>query len=164
MAKPLPAKKDQRSQQQNGATIRNTIAMHFLRISRDTSYLTRLANEHPAAYVSLVSKCVPQQAHVEVTHHAVDLGSAMLAAERNLRALNERAEGMLIDVTPDASLDAGEPAPATSDAGEPAPVTSDTGEPGPVTPDASPVPGEPAPVTSDAAPVTSDAARDATDA
>jgi len=125
MARKLPAKKQAQSQSQNGATIRNTIAMHFLRISRDKSYLTRLANEHPAAYVSLVAKCVPQQAHVEVTHHAVDLGAAMLAAEQNLRALNERAERMLIDVTPDEVPDAGELAPATFDAGESALTTSD---------------------------------------
>jgi hypothetical protein len=80
------------SQASTGVKVRNSIAYHFAHLNagpHDKQYLTRLANEHPASYVALVSKVIPQQAQIEIQHNAVDLGAAMLEATQRLAAFNE---------------------------------------------------------------------------
>ncbi len=120
-------KTERKAQGEQGVLVRDTIARHFLHLTRDTKdkkpWLTRLANENPSAYVALVTKTVPQQARLDVAvEHTVDLGQAMLEASQRLAAA--QATLNLIDITPATSdLSPATPAmPATSDA---APATSD---------------------------------------
>jgi|TARA_R110000822_G_scaffold59204_10_gene147821 hypothetical protein len=98
------------AQHEQGVLVRDTIAIHFMRMHRDHNYLNTLATEHPSAYVSLVTKTVPQTARLDVAvEHTVDLGQAMLEASQRLAAA--QATLNLIDVTPATS----DLAPATSD-------------------------------------------------
>tara|TARA_R110000751_G_scaffold291097_2_gene397902 strand:- start:55 stop:357 length:303 start_codon:yes stop_codon:yes gene_type:complete len=60
-------------------------------------YLVWLSREHPQSFVTLISKCIPQQAVLSV-EHSVDLGAAMLLAHQRLDQLNEKK---VIDITPE---------------------------------------------------------------
>ncbi len=78
-------------QNANGVKVRNSIARHFAHLNdapHDKKYLTVLSRDHPASYVALVSKVIPQQAQIEITAHAVDLGAAMLEASTRLAEFN----------------------------------------------------------------------------
>ena len=104
------------AQHEQGVLVRDTIAIHFMRMHRDHDYLNTLARDHPSSYVSLVTKTVPAQARIEVAvEHTVDLGQAMLEASQRLALAQEQLN--MIDITP-----ATPATPATSDL---SPDTSD---------------------------------------
>lgn len=98
-----PGRKGERkAQAEQGVLVRDTIAIHFMRMHRDHNYLNTLARDHPSSYVALVTKTVPQQARLDVAvEHTVDLGQAMLEASKRLADAQSALN--IIDVTPTTS-------------------------------------------------------------
>jgi hypothetical protein len=109
--------------------IKDAIEAAFGRANRGGRYLEWLAAEHPAVFVNLVCRCLPQSIQVDVHNHAVNLGLEMRLAAETLARLNHPP---MIDVTPDTDT------PDTPDTDKVAPVTTQ------VTPD---TPDKVAPVT-----------------
>ena len=91
--------------------IKDSVEIAFGRANKGGRYLAWLAAEHPAVFISLVSRCIPQAVAVDINIHALDLGQEMHKAAATLARLNDRA--LMIDVvaepdspdTPDDAID-----------------------------------------------------------
>ena len=64
--------------------------------------LIALAKNEPKVFYSLVARCIPATVAVDVQHHVVDLGKAMIVASETLAAINQQIQDkvQLIDITP----------------------------------------------------------------
>ena len=61
-------------------------------------WLLKLMMEEPKAYAALLGKCIPLEVAATINHALVDLGAAMIEAQR-------RVDQPLIDVTPNQTND-----------------------------------------------------------
>ena len=72
--------------------VREAVENSFRRVNNGKKpYLEWLAYEHPSAYVTLVSKCIPSAVAIDIKH-TLDLSAAMHAASLNADT---------IDISPD---------------------------------------------------------------
>ena len=97
--------------------IKDAVEIAFGKKNKGGHYLAWLADEHPAVFVNLVCRCIPQAIQVDVHNHAVNLGLEMRKAAEALARLNHPT---MIDVTPDTVP------PDTSDTVAPDTVAPDT--------------------------------------
>ena len=89
----MPRKKG--SQNRMTVTVKNAVEHAFTKVN-GKGYLEWLAYEHPAAFTSLVGKCIPQAVAVDINHTILDLGSAIKEANQRIASY----ESKMIDVTP----------------------------------------------------------------
>ena len=90
---------ERKAQQEQGVLVRDTLAIHFLRMHKEHDYLDWLCRENPSAYASMINRTVPQQARLDVAvEHTVDLGQAMIEASKRLADAQSTLN--MIDVTP----------------------------------------------------------------
>ena len=78
-------------------SVKEAVEFAFTNVGQE-KYLVWLSREHPACFVSLLNKCIPQTALVSVEHTLVSLAGAMLDAQARLEPINELP---LIDITPE---------------------------------------------------------------
>jgi hypothetical protein len=78
--------------------VKDAVENAFTTVNDGGKYLVWLSKEHPAAFVSLVGKCIPAAVAVSVTLQ-FDLLSAMNEANNNAQRLNDTSN--TIDVTPE---------------------------------------------------------------
>ena len=76
--------------------IKDAVQRCFEQVNINNAYLLDLAENEKPLFVSLISKCIPNQVALDV-QISLDLGSAMLENERNLQRLNS----VTIDNEPD---------------------------------------------------------------
>ena len=67
--------------------VKDAVENAFTTVNDGGKYLVWLSKEHPAAFVSLVGKCIPAAVAVSVTHQ-FDLLDAMNEAAKNQQRLN----------------------------------------------------------------------------
>jgi hypothetical protein len=58
-------------------------------------WLTRLMFEHPAVYASLLGKLIPVEVAATVNHNLIDLGAAMIIAQKRID------HQPMVDITPE---------------------------------------------------------------
>jgi hypothetical protein len=75
------------SQNKITIAVKDAVEQAFNTVNRDGKYLVNLANDHPAVFCSLVSKCIPTAVAVDIKH-SLDLGAAMLEASQRLQQFN----------------------------------------------------------------------------
>ena len=63
-------------------TVKEAVEFAFTKVNEE-NYLIWLSREHPNAFVSLVSKCIPQQATLSVQNTVIDLAAMMEQANIN---------------------------------------------------------------------------------
>ena len=95
---PSPPKPRTRGKGRMTLAIKDSVEVAFGKANKGGRYLAFLAKEHPAVFVTLVAKCIPQAVNVDVHHHAVNLGLEMRRAADALDRLNHAPA--MIDVTP----------------------------------------------------------------
>ena len=100
--------------------IKDAVEIAFGKKNQGGHYLAWLADEHPAVFVNLVSRCIPQAVAIDIHTTIVDLGSEMRIAAETLARLNRPP---MIDVTPDTVTP---DAPDTPDTVTPDTVPGDT--------------------------------------
>ena len=71
-----------------GAHVKDAVELAFKKQNRGGRYLEMLATEHPAVFVSLLARCIPQAVAVDVNHHVLNLGVEMARASERLSRLN----------------------------------------------------------------------------
>ena len=77
-------------------SVKEAVEFAFTKVNNE-GYLIWLSREHPAAFCSLIGKCIPATVALDVKH-TFDLGAAMLTAQDGLTRLNNAD---VINVTPD---------------------------------------------------------------
>lgn len=87
------------SQNKLTVLVKDAVENVFSTVNEGGVYLTWLSKEHPAAFVSLVGKCIPQAVAIDVKH-TFDLGAEMLAAQANLERLSSPDTPITIDHQP----------------------------------------------------------------
>ena len=78
--------------------IKDAVEVAFGKKNQGGHYLAWLADEHPAVFVNLVCRCIPQAVAMNIHTTIVDLGSEMRLAAETLERLHRTP---LVDVTPD---------------------------------------------------------------
>jgi hypothetical protein len=79
--------------------IKDAVERAFSIKNKNNEYLLTLADEHPAVFCSLVSKCIPTAVAVDIKH-SLDLGAAMLEASQRLQQFNNTIEHETINLIP----------------------------------------------------------------
>ena len=80
--------------------VKDAIEHAFKKVNgKNNAGLIKLADEHPAIFYGLVSKCIPAAVSHELKV-TIDLGLAIQQNEANLQRLN------VIDITPSPTIDA----------------------------------------------------------
>jgi len=87
------------SQNKITIAVKDAVEHAFNTVNRDGKYLVNLANDHPAVFCSLVSKCIPTAVAVDIKH-SLDLGAAMLEASQRLQQFNSTINHEPISLIP----------------------------------------------------------------
>jgi hypothetical protein len=103
--------------------IKDAVERAFSIKNKDNEYLLTLADEHPAVFCSLVSKCIPTAVAVDIKH-SLDLGAAMLEASQRLQQFNSTIDHEPISLMPNTQQ------PISSDL-----ISHEPKEPIPISPD-----------------------------
>jgi hypothetical protein len=111
--------------------IKDAVERAFSIKNKNNEYLLTLADEHPAVFCSLVSKCIPTAVAVDIKH-TLDLGAAMLEASQRLQQFNSTIDhepiSLILDTQQLATL---EPDSLEPDSLEPDSLEPDSLEPEP---------------------------------
>jgi hypothetical protein len=124
------------SQNKITIAVKDAVEQAFNTVNRDGKYLVNLANDHPAVFCSLVSKCIPTAVAVDIKH-SLDLGAAMLEASQRLQQFNSTIDhepiSLILDTQQLATLepDSLEPDSLEPDSLEPDSLEPDSLEPEP---------------------------------
>jgi hypothetical protein len=110
-------------------TVKEAVEHAFTKVN-DENYLIWLSREHPAAFCSLVSKCIPTAVAVDIKH-TLDLGAAMLEASQRLQQFNSTIDHEPISLI----LDTQQLATLEPDSLEPDSLEPDSLEPDSLEPD-----------------------------
>jgi hypothetical protein len=97
------------SQNKLTVQIKDAVEHAFSRANKGGRYLDELAVNDPKTFCSLVSRCIPAQATLAISHHIIDLHLAIKDADERLQLIGDSSEAITqnvqkkmptIDVTP----------------------------------------------------------------
>ena len=111
------------SQNKITIAVKDAVEQAFNTVNRDGKYLVNLANDHPAVFCSLVSRCIPTAVAVDIKH-TLDLGAAMLEASQRLQQFNSTIDhepiSLILDTQQPTTLE-----PESMETEEPIPISPD---------------------------------------
>ena len=87
--------------------VKDQVEASFNRVLKKSSgkYLDDLAYEHPAIWCGLISRCIPAQATLAISHHIIDLHLAIKDADDRLKLIGDSSDRTTIELKPiDAQL------------------------------------------------------------
>jgi len=93
------------SQNKLTVQIKDAVEHAFSRANKGGRYLDELAVNDPKTFCALVSRCIPAQATLAISHHIIDLHLAIKDADDRLKLIGDSSDRTTIELKPiDAQL------------------------------------------------------------